>query len=391
MGLLTSASAARAFAAISICALNTAAQLPAIHRVGPLLAASSEPMTAVSQARVLSDGHVLVNDNGGRRVLLFDSTLTTVVVVADSTAATGFAYGSRLGGLVAYHGDSSLFVDPASLSMQIIDASGKIGRTLAAPRAADVAFLIGGPFGTPALDRSGRLVYRSAIRSPTMPALYNRGLTPCLPDSALIVRLDLISRRVDTVAKLGIPRTCMHSVVNDKGEVVNLRLIVDPIATTDDWAVLSDGTIAIVRGKDYHVDFFRDKDSVLSTAKIPFKWRHLSDEDKQSLLDSLRTQQATAPLLQTLPDFVPAAEVTDYFPAFRQGAARGDADGNVWVRTTESLGAEGVYDVIDSHGALTDRVALPSGRVVVGFGRGGIVYMSVLHGSVAALERARVR
>src|SRR5450631_2374707 len=85
---------------------------PPVHALGPALATSVEPLAAVSQVRALSGGRVLVNDNAGRRVLMFDSTLQHATVIADSTGATGNAYGSRLGGLIAYRGDSTLFVDP---------------------------------------------------------------------------------------------------------------------------------------------------------------------------------------------------------------------------------------------------------------------------------------
>src|SRR5438874_8628737 len=44
------------------------------------------------------------------------------------SSATANAYGTRPGGLIAYRGDSTLFVDPASLSMLLIDPNGKIAR-----------------------------------------------------------------------------------------------------------------------------------------------------------------------------------------------------------------------------------------------------------------------
>ena len=93
--------------------------LPPVRPIGPLLAASSEPMVAVSQVRALPGGHVLVNDNTGRRVLLFDSTLAHFAVVADTTAATAHAYGAAIGGLIPWHGDSTLFADPVLLSMLV--------------------------------------------------------------------------------------------------------------------------------------------------------------------------------------------------------------------------------------------------------------------------------
>jgi hypothetical protein len=47
--------------------------------------------------------------------------------------------------------------------------------------------------------------------------------------------------------------------------------------------------------------------------------------------------------------------------------------------------------VINGKGILIDRIQVPPGRVIAGFGPGGVVYMGVLDGTVARLERARVR
>src|SRR5918998_1123974 len=88
---------------------------PPIRQLGPVVAKSNESFaSSVVGLRALSDGRVLVNDVSKRRVLLFDSTLTSFTVVADSTAATGNAYSGRFAGLIAYRGDSTLFVDPQS-------------------------------------------------------------------------------------------------------------------------------------------------------------------------------------------------------------------------------------------------------------------------------------
>ncbi|HCU10725.1 MAG TPA: hypothetical protein DGB72_01200, partial [Gemmatimonadetes bacterium] len=132
--------------------LCLAQSLPPIRQLGPVTAVAKEPLGAVSSVRQLPDGRVLVNDILGRRVVMFDSSLSTVTVIADTTSATASAYGVRPGGLIAYRGDSTLFVDPASLSMLLIDPNGKITRVMSAPRANDVGFLVGGPFGNPGFD-----------------------------------------------------------------------------------------------------------------------------------------------------------------------------------------------------------------------------------------------
>src|SRR2546423_6282872 len=153
------------FAVISLGVISAspggAQTLPAIRQIGAVMAVSKEPLGAVSTLRHLPDGRVLVNDILGRRVIMFDSSLSSVTVVADTTSATANAYGVRPGGLIAYRGDSTLFVDPASLSMLLIDPNGKITRVMSAPRAQDVGFLVGGPFGSSGFDPSGKLVYRS--------------------------------------------------------------------------------------------------------------------------------------------------------------------------------------------------------------------------------------
>ena len=117
-----------------------AQSLPPVRQLGSVTAVAKEPLAAVSSVRHLPDGRVLVNDIIGRRGVMFDSALATTTVVADTTSATASAYGTRPGGLIAYHGDSTLFIDPASLSMLLIDPGGKIVRVMSAPRAQDVGF-----------------------------------------------------------------------------------------------------------------------------------------------------------------------------------------------------------------------------------------------------------
>ena len=88
-----------------------AQSLPPVRQLGPVTAVAKEPLGAVSTVRHLPDGRLLVNDILGRRIVMFDSTLSTATVIADTTSATAGAYGIRPGGLIAYRGDSTLFVE----------------------------------------------------------------------------------------------------------------------------------------------------------------------------------------------------------------------------------------------------------------------------------------
>jgi hypothetical protein len=46
-----------------------------------------------------------------------------------------------------------------------------------------------------------------------------------------------------------------------------------------------------------------------------------------------------------------------------------------------------MYDVINRRGELIDRLVIPAGRQIVGFGKGGLVYMQARDASGAWIER----
>lgn len=419
-------------------------QLPPIHQLGPVEHQSKELLGAVSAARALPGGRVLVNDNSGRKVVLFDETLGSFEVVADTTSATANAYSSRAGGLFAYKGDSSLFVDPTSLSMLVIDGAGKVTRVMAVPRPNDAGSLIGGPSGTPGFDAQGRLVYRSQPQL-NMPKRDPSGVfqTPVFPDSAALVRIDLATRKLDTLGFLKISKITLSMTQTANGGMT-MTSITNPMQVMDDWAVMTDGSIALVRGRDYHIDWVLMDGQLSASPKIPFAWRHLDDSTKVAFLDStkaamekLREQQnarlaagGNTPLMMGPPDgggspqmviqmkvgggdsppprgnppangaapnanvlpplqFVPASDLPDYAPPFSAGSARADLDGNLWIRTSNVVAGGSVYDVINGKGELIDRVQVPAGRVIAGFGKGGVVYMGVKEGTGVRLEQAR--
>lgn len=92
-------------------------------------------------------------------------------------------------------------------------------------------------------------------------------------------------------------------------------------------------------------------------------------------------------------EFVRPDELPDYRPAFFAGALRVDAAGNLWIRTTAMPTEQGAvgHDVVHSRGELVDRVQVPGGRTIVGFGADGSVYLTRRDGVATVLERASVR
>jgi hypothetical protein len=417
---------------------------PPLRPLGPTLA-TSDAMGAVAAVQAMPGGRLLVNDPARRRLVLLDSMLKEVAVVADTTAATKNAYGGQNGGLIPFRGDSALFVDPQSLSMLVIDQAGKIARIMAAPRANDVFFLLGGPMGNPGFDAKGRLVYRMMGGMRGGPRAPGQPMTPpVLPDSVPIVRYDLTARKLDTAAFVKVYAPRFNVVQTERG--TQMSTYVNPLPEVDDWGMLPDGTIAILR-KDYHVDFIDADGARTSAAKIPFEWQRLTDSMKVAIIDSSRTaferMRASGPgagaggnrVVVAGPggppppgggapggavpmiiireegggapprrggggdgradgppplSFVSPNELPDYRPAFSNGSVRADAEGKLWVRIISPKPASGPeYDVIDRTGKLVDRVVLPAGTTVVGFAPGGIVYLGVRDASGVHVVRAR--
>jgi len=423
---------------------------PPLRHLGAAVA-TSDALGAVAAIQALPGGKLLVNDPSRRQLVLLDSNMKQIAVVADTTAATKAAYGTRGGGLLPFRGDSALFVDPNSLSMLVVDPAGKIARIMAAPRANDVIFLLGGPQGNPGFDAKGRLVYRAQSFGPPRGGMAGQPLQPpVIPDSVPLVRYDLLTRKLDTAAFVHSPAPKFNVVQTERG--VSMTSTINPLPEVDDWAILPDGTIAIVR-KDYHVDYVDASGQKTSAPKLPFDWQRLTDSAKTAIIDStkarvarmraggpgggfvvtrdgpggndvvaggggpggpgggapmmvIRTerveggppQRGAAPPGDARPagpppiSIVEPSELPDYLPAFTTGSVRADREGKLWVRIFSSQqNAAPEYDVIDRTGKLVDRVALPVGTTIAGFGPDGTVYLGVRDASGVHITRAHER
>jgi len=398
-------------------------QTPATRLIAAPEAKSQAVLASPVAVRELRNGGLLVNDTQRRQLLLFDHSLSTLAVVADSAGGGANSYGAGPGGIIPFLADSTLLVDPAGLSMFVIDPAGKIARVASVPRTQDAAALGTNTTTSPGLDAKGRLVYRGISR---VKQVTNGGLTTAeFPDSVDIDRVDLATRRVDTVGFFKVSKTNMIITQTEHGMSVGAEI--NPVQTIDDWAVLADGSIAIVRGLDYHVDVVNPDGTLASGPKIPFDWRPLTDDEKVAVIDSARKgidrmianggaaammsmhggggagqpgghggggvsfgsptgNKNAAPTIK----MVSPSALPDYWPPFGQGAAKADADGNLWVRTSaKRVNAIGgpIYDIIDRGGMLVDRVQVPPGRQVIGFGKDRVVYMAARDDAGAWLER----
>lgn len=406
--------------AAAICAVtplaNAAAQnLAAVPLFRTSLIANSDSglLGNVIKLHILSDGGMIVVDASKRRVIILDSTLKKSKIVAGAGAGTP-PYGMGQGGLVSYVGDSAAFIDQSSQALITVGKNGTFGRIAALPRPTDMRFLTAVGYGNPGFDTKGRLFYRGVPPSSFPQLRDNLATVFSQPDSAPVIRADLNSRSLDTIAWTRVPLV-KQKTYRLASETSCCQTIINPIPVIDDWVYdPKDGTVAIVRGRDYHIDWFLPNGTKKSTPKMPIAWRRITDEEKKRIvdsvghnLDSLRTallsrmpqaqRTANAPPRAPPPpiEVVKPDELPEYYPAIKtNGRSRFDLEGNLWVIPATSLLAtpDGglAYDVFNRDGVLIKRVKLPLGRVLSGFGPGDLIYMTVLGTMWTRVERAQV-
>ena len=151
---------------------------------------------------------------------------------------------------------------------------------------------------TAGVDDRGRLIYQgldpaNAARqvNSAVASRFRGMLPPQVIDSAPLVRADFDTRLVDTIARVKIARQPPppRTTVDANGRVTSIVWTRNPVGdAVDDWAATADGWLAIVRGNDYHVDWIGSNGEKVSSPKLAFDWRRLTDEDKQAKLDSAR-------------------------------------------------------------------------------------------------------
>jgi hypothetical protein len=413
---------ARAFAIVAaVCASNgwaVAQTTPkiTIRTLAPSVAVSKDSVGPVLAVRALSNGNVLVNDIFGRRVMWFDASLGNSRVVIDTIGGAGSSAPLKVpltaNTLIRYLGDSSLYVDRGGQSLLVLDANGKVARVMSIPRPSDFVMLgAGGEAGNPGLDSKGRIVYHGVYRRQPPQRDADRPWLPPIPvqlDSAPIVRADLDTRTIDTLSalKLNVGAPFNRLEVDNDGNVI-MRMWVNLSGVDDQWAVLSDGTVAVLSVHDYHIDWTDPDGTHRSTPKMPFDWKALTDADKKRMIDSMRPElerrNSVAPRTMNTPsgprsarqqfEFLPLDKMSDFEQPIQTGAVKADLDARLWILPRTSLSAKDglLYDVINRKGEIVERVQFPKDYVLAGFAEHGALYVVHLNGGKGTLERTSVK
>jgi hypothetical protein len=394
----------------------------AVRKLGPVVRTSAITFGGVQHVRRLSDGRLLVNDPSRRQVLMLDSTLANPVVVIDSVGGRDNSYGLRPGGIVPYRGDSTFFVDPTSSTLLLIDPAGKIAKVMSMPTNAVQYLSSPNSYGYAGFSEAYGIVFRmqsSSFRYPhAQPVEGAPEIVIKYEDSVAVVGMKLATRKGDTLVKYG---TGQPMVARVSFQNVEMNGTDELFPVSNDWALVADGSVAILSGREYRLRWLNTDGTKSDSPRLPFTWDHNGDEEKQRMADSINTQRlksyddrvarqqrqvdslkaAGKPVPPNLarpltrPSLVQMLDIPDYFPAYERqsNSFRADADTNVWIRPRPARSQRGgtVYDVVNRKGELFDKIELPAGRTLIGFGPGGIVYLLARDAGATKIEQARFR
>jgi hypothetical protein len=200
-----------------------------------------------------------------------------------------------------------------------------------------------------------------------------RGFNPAnQPDSVPIVRVDFDTRTADTVTFVKVPRS---DVSMTRGEDGGMRttIRINPLPQADDWALLADGTVAVIRVLDYHVDYYTPDGQHLVGGKLPYDWKRITDDDRTKLIDSIGVLAKAAGAragsmgpMRVAFEPIAAEKLPDYYPPVRAGTSLADFQGNLWVLpSTSTLSSQiaGQFSQMAGRGGFPGAGGPPAGAM----------------------------
>src|SRR6185503_9268391 len=123
-------------------------------------------------------------------------------------------------------------------------------------------------------DQRMRMIYRT--RMP--PTGYSRATgNAFFPDSTAVIAVSFATRQADTLAWMKVAPTIPSVSTREADGRMRFTSIQPPFELTDEWAALDDGTVAIIRWRDYHVDWIKPDGTKESSPRTAWNWVRMGD------------------------------------------------------------------------------------------------------------------
>jgi hypothetical protein len=328
--------------------------LASIARAQSSVAPDSVPRySRVTSVRELSGGRVVVADAGLSRVDILSPALRFVAAAA--RPGEGPLEYQSSDWLVAAATDSTLVVDDMGASLLVLDASARaVGKRPIRRVTSGTRTLMAEVRGS---DAAGRL-YFTGQRPNATPGASR--------DSVPLLRWAPTTDVVDTVTWIRVPVPGLRRSETQPDSMIHVPA--DPWEWRDAWSVAPDGRVAVVRGHDYHLEWFDGAVKVASGRALPVPRVPVSADDVQRLRDTKFT--ISTPQGPRTISAATGAQLSSVMPFVADGAPpRVDPEGRVWVeRSRASTDVRVTYDVFGATGEPVFTVQLADRAHVIGFG-----------------------
>jgi hypothetical protein len=316
------------------------------------------PFTHIATVRELNDGRLLVVDERERSLSLVDFESGAVKQVGRSGAGPGeYAYPGRI---LALPGDSALLHDPGNGRYLIIKPDGTPGETfrLAGPGAISLGTRRSIPRAT---DARGSIYFEGP------PLTSGRETAPAALDSVPLLRYDRRTANLDTIAWVQLAKRNVQVRPGQDGGV-SITVGAQAFPARDDWAVLPDGSVAIARVRDYHVDWYPPTGKPALGRPVRINAIAVTETEKVAWRSELMSRVVPRGS-GNIPPALPDPEWPAVMPPFVYWQTFSRPNGEIWVLRSHKSSENPVYDVFGAPGTLTGRVSLPAGTRLVGFGK----------------------
>ncbi len=351
---------------------RAAAQEVPVVSVGEPTAMYGEGLGSLRGVRELPDGRVLVADGLGQVLIVwhFDGR-------ADSLANTGQGPDEYRvpDGLFALPGGSTLLVDIGNTRLTEIGPDLEFGETTPiaqSPPGPGMALVI-----PTAVDARGLIYFERR----------GRQMGGTTIDSATIARFDRATGSIEELGRVKLEDQERSESGGANSRNVQIRSM--PLTRRDAWSAGPDGSIAIARSREYHLEWRKPDGRIVAGPPVRYRPVRVERADREEWLE----QQAStglgvmmvsdgtgSPQMTVRRGGFGGASVDDYEwpdvkPAFTSGAVRVDPSGRAWVERHVPAGESPVFDIFDGSGRRVGQVRLPEGRSLIGFGD-GTLYLS---------------
>lgn len=355
-------------------------------------AVSSEQFGLVNSVRELSNGSLLVADPLSGDLWLLDDVLRSQRKIGREGSGPGEF--RQPDAVWAVRADTTLLVDLGNARLSYFDATGTFVRSISmilgqfAPGSgAPPPTVI--PRGT---DERGRIYFQG---SPTGP----RGIS----DSIQVMRLDPVTRRVDTIAAIKAPAFERQEGGSANQRDVRIRPV--PLSGADGWAVGRDGSVAIARVGQYRIDWVGADGRTRPGS--PNSWEQVgigtAEKEEWATQQSLsggigmsvenRNGEISMRFSRPRGGNRPSTEglgFPSHKPPFDNSSLIVDRSGRVWIQRNLPARRPPRYDVFSADGTLLAIVTFPAGRRLVGFGSQGLYATATDDDGLQRVERYAV-